>query len=154
MTGRRARPDHVETALAFGDWIWAVFPQMAGKRRPGVLIAAISSRGAPLGVAIPATAQPGHKPGALAISAPPALGLRPCRLIIPYMSALRLDRLEPLGSTLSETSKAALEALILEFYGSDWRRRPPPAASGLVRIKPRSVSQRRRFASRRAALEC
>ena len=135
--------------LACGDWVWAVFPQLAGKRRPSVFVARLEAAKRQCAAVVPATAELGHVPGALAIPTPPAEGLRACRLITTQMSLLRLERLEPVGGRLSDAKRAALIALIVERFGADWADRAVEARSATP-LRPRSAAARRRANQRGA----
>lgn len=130
--------------LIFGDWIWAVFPQITDKWRPGVFVGRVEGRAGPMVVAIPATAEAGHRPGALAVPEPPLERLRACRLVTTAMSVLRHDRIEPLGASLSQAQREDLSALIVEFFTSDWRAKAAAMRQAPARLRPRSTAARRR----------
>lgn len=120
---------------------------MAGKRRPGVFVDALAVGCVVVGVAVPATATRGHQPGVLALTEPPAPGLRPSRLLTPYLCALPIDRFEPLDARLAPEKRGQLEALIAHWFGADWRKRDPTLRApfkGARRLHPRSGAERRR----------
>ncbi len=144
--------DPVDDALAPGDFLIAVFPKMAGKRRPGVVVDHVAVDGAALVIATPATATRGAQPGALQVPEPPADGMKPSRLLVPYMSALLAPRVEPLivaGARvrLKPELLDRLEAMVAHWFVADWRRRDPALRTpfrGPSRLHCRSSQARRR----------
>lgn len=135
------------TELTFGVWARAIFPRMAGKLRPGVVIDAFDIGGRAVIVAVPATATRGAQPGALQIPEPPAPGLKPSRLLLPSASVLPADRFTPIGARLDAALAERLSDMMTHWFGVDWRDRDPalrPPYRGPQRLHPRSSSARRR----------
>ena len=107
-----------------GDGVLAVFPRMAGKRRPGVVVHAL---GAGV-VALPLTTRRTNQAGRLAMPEPElaALGFdKRSHLLLPRAAYLPFERLVERRGAVSEALLAQILGEMVEWYGLDWRERDP-----------------------------
>lgn len=110
-------------ALSPGDGLRAVFPRMAGKARPGVVVHLLATGL----VALPLTTRRTNQPGLFPMPEEELVGLRfekRSHLVLPraaYLPFTRTPRSTPSGGAVSEPMLAQILGEMVEWYGLDWR---------------------------------
>lgn len=134
-----APPAHRAAPLIPGAGFKAVFPRMAGKRRPGVVVHACAAGVIALPLTTRRTNQPGHFP--MPDAEIVALGFeKRAHLLLPRAAYLPQARCEPASGALSERLLAQILGEMVDWYGLDWRERAPtqdPDAARLLHLRAR-----------------
>lgn len=145
-TGRTADEDVKPEAPALiarpGQGVVAVFPRMAGKHRPGVVVHTLDTGV----VALPLTTRRTNQPGRLAMDDAELLALgfdKRSHLLLPRAAYLPFARIEEMRGAVSEPLLAQILGEMVEWYGLDWRKsdtalRDPGETARLLhlRMKP------------------
>lgn len=127
-----------------GDGILAVFPRMAGKNRPGVVVHQLQEGV----VALPLTTRRTNQPGRLPMPDAELVSLgfeKRSHLLLPRAAYLPFARLQERRGAVSNALLAQILGEMVEWYELDWRERDPAlrAPGGQARL----LHPRRRNAS-------
>ena len=124
-----------------GCGVVAVFPRMAGKERPGVVVHMLE-QGV---VALPLTTRRTNQPGRLELDEAELQRLgfeRRSHLLLPRAAYLPVARIAERRGQLSDAMLAQVLGEMVEWYGLDWRQRD--AALRDPGAAPRLLHPRRR----------
>lgn len=117
-----------------GDGVKTVFPRMAGKARPGVVVHALEAGV----VALPLTTRRTNQPGRLPMPEPELVRLgfdKRSHLVLPRAAYLPFSRGLAAAGAVSEGMLAQILGEMIEWYGLDWRARAAALAeSGAARL--------------------
>lgn len=139
MSGDDAQPALIVAEA--GDGILAVFPRMAGKHRPGVVVHRLAGGV----VALPLTTRRTNQPGRVPMPDDELISLgfdKRSHLLLPRAAFLPFARLQERRGAVSEVLLAQILGEMVEWYGLDWRERDaalrgPEGAARLLHIRSR-----------------
>ena len=139
MTAPEEQPPEIRAEP--GEGVIAVFPRMAGKHRPGVVVHALDSGVVGLPLTTRRTNQPGRMP--MPDDELVALGFeKRSHLLLPRAAFLPFARIEERRGAVSESLLAQILGEMVEWYGLDWRERDaalrgPAGAARLLHMRRR-----------------